>query len=58
MESAAEPTLAAECGLYARPFVVASIHPGSLVEPNSTPPVRNNETVGLVAWGGADADGN
>ncbi len=39
-------------------FVVGSIHSGTLVEPNLPQPVRNNKTVGLVAWEGADADGN
>lgn len=56
--SAATLATEAEFRLTARHFVVGSIHPGSSVEPNLPQPVRNNKTVGLVAWEGAGADGN
>jgi len=56
--SAATPAIEAEFRLTDGHFVAGSIHSGSLVEPNLPQPVRNNKTVGLVAWEGADADGN
>ena len=48
----------AEFRLSAGDFVVRGIASGSLVELNLPQPVRNNKTVGLVTWEGADADGN
>lgn len=55
---AATPTIDAQFQLPAGHFVVGGVHRESLVEPNLAQPVRNNKTVGLVAGGGADIDGN
>ncbi|UXA06058.1 hypothetical protein KXD96_24815 [Mycobacterium sp. SMC-2] len=58
MGSAAMLAIDAEFRPFARHFVGGSIHSGPLVEPNLPQPVRNNKTVGLVAWEGAAADGD
>ncbi len=56
--AAVTPEAVAGIWLSAGHFVVDSIHSGSLGEPNLSQPVRNNKTVGLVAWEEADADGD
>ena len=58
MDSAAMRAIDAEFRLSAGDFVLRGIASGSLVELNLPQPVRNNKTVGLVTWEGADADGN
>jgi hypothetical protein len=58
IRGAATPTVDAESRPSAGHFVVGGIHPDSLVELNLPQPVRNNKTVGLVTWGGADPNGN
>jgi hypothetical protein len=56
--SAATPAINAEIRLHAERFVVESTHSASVVEPNLPQLMRNNKTVGLVAWEGPDVDGN
>jgi hypothetical protein len=54
--SAATPAIDAGF-LSAGRFAVGGIHPGSL-RLTLPQPVRNNKTIGLVAWEGAAANGN
>ena len=58
VEAVVTPELDTGIWLSAGLFVVGGIDSGPLVEPNLPRQVRNNKTVGLVAWGGAGADGN
>ncbi len=58
MRTAVWPAAYAEFGLPTRRFVVASMPSCGPCQPNLQQPARNNKTVGLVAWEGADADGN
>jgi hypothetical protein len=48
----------AEFRLSAGHFVVRGIQSELLVEPNLPQLARSNKTVGLVAWEGADGDGD
>jgi len=57
-ERAATLASDAEFRLFAAHFVVGRVHSESLVELNLPQPLRNNKTVGLVAWEGADGDGD
>jgi hypothetical protein len=52
------PAPGAEFRLSAGHFVVGNTRSKSSVEPNLPQPLRNNKTVGLVAWEGADGDGD
>jgi hypothetical protein len=58
MGCAATPAIDAESRLPSRHFLVGGVDSRSLVEPNLPQPLRNNKTVGLVAWEGADGDGD
>jgi hypothetical protein len=58
MGRAATPAPSAEFRLSAGLFAVRGIQSELLVEPNLPQLVNNNKTVGLVAWEGADGDGD
>lgn len=58
MRTAVRPAADAEFGLPTGRFVVASMPSCAPCQANVQQPARDNKTVGLVAWEGADADGN